>query len=180
MLTAYLIIAVALGLQLSMATVATASQVESGPYIDADGVTRTRTVTGTLNPTASRLEQKIVSDGAIRMTGKEVKDYLANKTQQWSNGGAYYAGDGSLEFIWENKEFIDYTWSVRDDGTVCIDNPEGFTTSCSLYFRYDNSVWTVVTEVFGEAQDFFGGPDTLLQGKQLSELEPWDPALSGN
>jgi len=169
-----------LALQLPTATVATASSVDSGPYTDADGVTRTRTVYGKLNPTASRLEQKIVGDGAIRMTGKQVREYLAGKTQQWSNGGAYYASDGSLEFIWENKEFIDYSWQVRADGTVCIDNPEGFTTSCSLYFRYKDSIWTVVTEVFGEAQDFFGGPDTLLQGKQLSELEPWDPALSGN
>lgn len=168
------------GLLLTTATTAPASDLDSGPYIDADGVTRTHTVVGALNPTASRLEQKIVSDGAVRMTGNQVTDYLTNKTQQWSNGGAYYATDGSLEMIWENKKFIGYSWNVRKDGLVCIDNSEGFTTSCSLYFKHNNTVWTVVTEVFGQAQDFFGGPDTLMQGKQLSELEPWDPALSGN
>ena len=157
-----------------------AGSVESASSVDAEGVPRTVTVSGAKNPTANKLEQKILSDGAVRMNGEEVTAYLAGNTQQWSNGGAYYDASGRIDYIWENKEFTDFRWRARKDGLVCIQNPEGFTTSCSSYYRYKNTVWTVVTEVFGEKRDFFGGPDTLLTGKKLSDLEPWDPSLSGN
>ena len=159
---------------------AAAGSVESATSVDAEGVSRTVTVSGAVNPNANKLEQKILNDGAVRMNGKEASAYLAGNTQQWSNGGAYFYPGGRIDYIWENKEFNNFKWHARKDGLVCIQNPEGFTTSCSNYYRYKNTVWTVVTEVFGEKRDFFGGPDTLLPGKKLSDLEPWDPSLSGN
>ena len=159
---------------------AAAANVESATTIDADGVSRTVTVSGAINPDANKLEQKILNDGAVRMNGEEASAYLAGNTQQWSNGGAYFYPGGRIDYIWENKEFNNFKWHARKDGLVCIQNPEGFTTSCSNYYRYKNTVWTVVTEVFGQKRDFFGGPDTLLPGKKLSDLEPWDPSLSGN
>ena len=126
---------------------------------------------------ARSLKERIASEGGILLSKAEVRDHLAGNTQQWSNGGAHYASDGSLTFIWEGNVFSDYSWKVRGQGRVCITNNEGFTTSCSLYFRHKGSVWTVVTEEFGERRDFFGGPDTILVGKKLADLEPWDAAL---
>jgi len=156
------------------------SNVELGSTTDGDGVTRTTVATAKENPRFDSIEEKIVSDGAKKMNGKEVTAYLSNKTQQWTNGGAFYKADGTLDFIWEGKTFYDYTWSARSDGLVCIKNTQLFTTSCSVYFNYRDTVWTVVTEVFGESKDFFGGPDTVIEGDNLANLEPWDPALSGN
>jgi hypothetical protein len=128
---------------------------------------------------AKSIKEKIVIDGAVLMTRDEVVQHLSGNTQQWSNGGAHYRPDGRLDFIWEGDLFNDYEWRVRGEGRVCIDNPAGFTTSCSLYYKYKGGVWTVITEEFGEKRDFFGGPDTILVGEKLADLEPWDPALSG-
>jgi len=128
---------------------------------------------------ATSLKQKILDDGAIPMTVEEVKAHLSGNTQQWSNGGAYYQENGRLDFIWEGNLFYNYTWHVRKDGLVCIKNQVGFSTSCSLYFKYRDSVWTVITEELGEERDFFGGPDTILVGKNLDDLQPWDPSMSG-
>ena len=173
-------ILVAIGLLVSACTTTTSSSVEMGVSTDAEGTARTTIVTGTENPRFASIKEKIVSDGARQMNREEVTAYLSNKTQQWSNGGAFYDADGTLDFIWEGKTFYDYSWSARKDGLVCIKNYEGFSTSCSLYFNYKQTVWTVVTEVFGESKDFFGGPDTTVDGNKLSDLEPWDPAMSGN
>ena len=158
----------------------TGNRVELGPTVSEDGVQRTTASTVSSNPVAKTLEERIVNDGARRLSMAEVTEHLAGNTQQWANGGAYYNADGSLDFIWEGKGFNHFVWKAYKDGKVCITNPDGFTTSCSLYFDYQDTVWTVVTEVFGESQDFFGGPDTMLNGNKLDELQPWDPALSGN
>ncbi len=128
---------------------------------------------------AKSLRERISADGAVLMNKQEVVQHLAGNTQQWSNGGAHYQSNGRLDFIWEGDLFNDYTWKVRGNGRVCIANPDGFTTSCSLYFKYRDTVWTVVVEEFGVQRDFFGGPDTILVGKKLDDLEPWDPSLSG-
>ena len=129
---------------------------------------------------AKSLKDRITADGAVQMTREEATQHLSGNTQQWSNGGAHYQADGRLDYIWEGDLYNDNTWRVRRNGLVCIDNPEGFTTSCSLYFKYRDTVWTVVTEEFGQQKDFFGGPDTILVGKKLDDLEPWDPSMSGN
>ena len=158
----------------------TKGSVEYATSTDADGVSRTQTVTSVANPDAPIIEQRIVGDGAKLMNGAQATAYLSGNTQQWANGGALYKPNGMVHFIWENKEFTDHKWYAQGNGLVCIQNGEGFTTSCSKYFNYKGEVWTIVTEVFGERQEAFGGPDTLMQGDKLSELEPWDPALSGN
>lgn len=132
------------------------------------------------NPRAASLEERITNDGAVRLDREQATAHLSGKTQQWANGGAYFHPDGRLDYIWEGKEFSNFSWDVSRKGLVCIQRPDGFNTSCSLYFAYKDTVWTVVTEVFGERRQFFGGPDTVVDGNQLSELEPWDPALSGN
>lgn len=120
------------------------------------------------------MEQKVVADGGMRMNPEEVTAHLAGNTQKWSNGGAYYYPEGRLDFIWDGKEFYHYTWGTRGDGQVCIKNQVGLTTSCSAYFKHEGTVWTVVTEEFGELRTNFGGPDTILDGKRLSDLEPGD------
>lgn len=170
----------ALGVLLSATACTNHAGVEIGPTVSEDGVPRTTAVTGRDNPRADSLEEQIVSDGAVPLDADGVTEHLAGNTQQWANGGAYYGEDGTLDYIWEGKEFYDFTWTAYKNGKVCITNPEGFTTSCSLYFAYKDTIWTVVTEVFGEQQDFFGGPDTVVSGNKLDDLEPWDPALSGN
>lgn len=123
------------------------------------------------------LKERIASEGGVLLTKSEVVEHLSGNTQQWSNGGAYFSPDGRMDFIWEGNVFLDNHWKVRGEGRVCITNSEGFTTSCSLYFKHKGEIWTVVTEEFGERRDFFGGPDTVLVGKQLDDLEPWDPLL---
>ena len=162
----------------------TASSVQASATYDStavkSAVREPEDVEGTKNPNADSLAERIEQEGAQRMGGDEARAHLAGKTQQWSNGGAYYHPDGRLDFIWEGKGFNDYSWKASGSGLVCISNPSGFNTSCSQYFRHKNEVWTVVTEVFGEEQQFFGGPDTILDGNQLGNLQPWDPALSGN
>jgi len=129
---------------------------------------------------ASTLMQRILDDGAILMNREEATAHLAGNTQQWSNGGAYYQESGRLDFIWEGQRFYNYSWRVRGDGKVCIANQSDFVTSCSFYFKYKDTVWTVITEEFGERRDFFGGVDTILHGQSLDALEPWEPAMSGN
>jgi hypothetical protein len=120
------------------------------------------------------LEDKVVAEGAVRMTAAEVTEYLAGNTQEWSNGGAYYHENGRLDFIWDGQQFFNYTWAARKDGQVCIKNQVGFTTSCSAYFKHQGIIWTVITEEFGELRTEFGGPDTLLEGNKLLDLEPGD------
>lgn len=170
----------ALGVLFSATACVNGAGVQIGPTTAEDGVPRTTAVTGTRNPQARTLEERIVNDGAKQLDAAGVTRHLAGNTQQWANGGAFYHEDGSLDFIWEGRGFYHYTWEADRNGKVCITNPDGFTTSCSLYFEYRDTVWTVVTEVFGEQQDFFGGPDTIISGNRLDELEPWDPDMSGN
>lgn len=128
---------------------------------------------------SSTLMQRILDDGAILMNREEATAHLSGNTQQWSNGGAHYDESGRLDFIWDGKRFFNYTWRVRGDGKVCISNQSDYVTSCSFYFKYKDTVWTIVTEEFGEERDFFGGEDTILVGQSLDALEPWDSALSG-
>ena len=170
------------GIALGLAACASQDQsaIQLGVTTDQDGVPRTGAVTGEENPRAKSLEERIANEGGVQMNGEQATAYLSGNTQQWAQGGAYYGADGMLDYIWEGKKYFDYTWTAKRSGEICIQNKEGFTTSCSLYFNHKNTVYTVVLEVFGESQDFFGGPDTLLAGNQLGNLRPWDPALSGN
>ena len=120
------------------------------------------------------LEEKVVADGAARMGPTEVTEYLSGNTQEWSNGGAYFHENGRLDFIWDGQRFFHYTWAARSDGQICIKNQVGFTTSCSAYFKHQGIIWTVITEEFGELRTEFGGPDTVLDGNVLLDLEPGD------
>lgn len=123
------------------------------------------------NPT---LEERVVADGAVRMSAAEITEYLSGNTEEWSNGGAYFHENGRLDFIWDGQRFFHYSWAARNDGQVCIKNQVGFTTSCSAYFKHQGIIWAVVTEEFGEQRTEFGGPNTLLDGNVLLDLEPGD------
>ncbi len=180
--TVVLVLATSLGLLLSTAS---AQHVDPNAVGSADSrvpqdqqtIIEMTTGIQKAQPPARSLKERIAAEGGVLLTKDEVAAHLSGNTQQWSNGGAHYGTDGRLDFIWEGNTFTDYRWKVRGQGRVCITNPDGFTTSCSLYFNYNGEIWTVVTEEFGERRDFFGGPDTILVGKKLDDLEPWDPAL---
>lgn len=161
-----------------LAACGTSVKDDLGLYTSQAGSTLDKTTQGTRQ--ASTLMQRILDDGAVLMERDEARAHLSGNTQQWSNGGAYYQETGRLDFIWEGQRYYNYTWRVRGDGKVCITNQTGFVTSCSFYFNYKDTVWTVVTEEFGERRDFFGGVDTILVGQSLDALEPWEPAMSGN
>ena len=118
----------------------------------------------------SLFEQKLIDEGATRLNGEQAREYLSGNTQQWTEGGAYFHPGGMADIKWQGKTYPAQTWNVRDDGSVCLSNTEGFVTSCSAYFDKDGEVWVVILEVMGEAQQTEGGPDTILEGNQLAEI----------
>lgn len=120
--------------------------------------------------TTHKLEQKLMDEGATPLNGEQAREYLSGNTQEWTKGGAYFHPDGMVDVKWEGKTFPAQTWVIKDDGTVCLSNPEGFVTSCSAYFDKGGEVWVVIREVMGEAKQTEGGLDTILQGNQLSDI----------
>ncbi|MDJ0880814.1 MAG: hypothetical protein QNJ56_04115 [Gammaproteobacteria bacterium] len=173
MTTLLLVLAVSLGL----VACGTSSKDDLGLFTGQAGSRLDRSIQKPRE--ATTLMQRILDDGAVLMGREETIAHLSGNTQQWSNGGAHYQESGRLDFIWDGKRYFNYSWKVRGDGKVCISNQSGYITSCSFYFKYKDTVWTVVTEEFGETRDYFGGVDTILEGKSLDALEPWDPSLSG-
>lgn len=120
--------------------------------------------------TGTTFEKKLQQEGAKRMNPEQVTTHLAGKTQKWNNGGAYFNSDGTVLVKFGGKVYPKRTWTVDDDGKVCILLPNGYVTSCSAYFDKDGKVWVVNLEIFGEAQQTEGGLDTVLEGNQLSAI----------
>ena len=141
--------------------------------------------------TKNALERDLESEGATRLNKDEVTAYLSGNTQQWQNGGAYFRSDGVVYVKWGGKVFPERTWTVYDNGKVCIIFPDGRRSSCSAYYDFQGTVWSVTLEVFGEVlvEDerpgqqrrvdssieagqggLRGGPDKLLKGNRLSEV----------
>jgi hypothetical protein len=120
--------------------------------------------------TGTMFEQKLMGEGAKRMNAEQVTAHLAGKTQKWINGGAYFFQDGTVFIKYAGKVYPKRTWAVDGNGKACILLPDGFVTSCSAYFDKDGEVWVVNLEIMGEAQQTDGGPDTVLEGNQLSEI----------
>lgn len=120
--------------------------------------------------TGTMFEQKLLGEGAERMSAEQVKAHLAGNTQKWINGGAYFVADGTVLVKYAGKVYPKRTWTVDADGKACILLPDGFVTSCSAYFDKDGEVWVVNLEIFGEVQQTDGGLDTILEGNQLAEM----------
>ena len=120
--------------------------------------------------TGTQFEQKLQGEGAKRMNAEQVKTHLAGNTQKWINGGAYFFPDGTVFVKYAGKVYPKRTWTVDNDGKVCILLPDGYATSCSAYFDKDGKVWVVNLEIFGEVQQTDGGIDTVLEGNRLSEI----------
>ena len=120
----------------------------------------------------SKLERQLRSDGAVRLNPAQVTDHLSGNTQVWTRGGsgAYFLPDGSVYVKYDGKIYPLRTWTVDDDGRVCIAFPNGFVSSCSVYYYKDDTVWYVTQEIMGVAQEFDGGPDTIMEGNKLDEL----------
>ena len=120
--------------------------------------------------TGTEFEKKLQQEGAKRMNAEQVTAHLAGKTQKWNNGGAYFNPNGTVLVKFGGKVYPKRTWTVDDDGKVCILLPDGYVTSCSAYFDKEGKVWVVNLEIFGEAQQTEGGLDTVVEGNQLSDI----------
>lgn len=120
----------------------------------------------------SKLEKQLMSEGATRLNPAQVTDHLSGNTQVWSTGGsgAYFLPDGQVYVKFEGRTYPLRTWTVDNNGKVCIAFPNGFVSSCSVYYHKDGVVWYVTLEIMGETQTADGGPDTILVGNKLSEI----------
>lgn len=120
--------------------------------------------------TSSMVEKELISEGATRMNSAQVTDHLSGNTQVWESGGAYFLPDGSVYVKYAGRTYPLRTWSVDKNGKVCIAFPNGFVSSCSVYYLKEGKVWAVTLEIMGEAQPSVGGPDTIMSGNKLSQL----------
>ena len=77
---------------------------------------------------------------------------------------------------YDGKVYPLRTWTVDDRGKVCVAFPNGFVSSCSVYYYKDGAVWYVTLEIMGVPQVADGGPDTILDGNRLEELK-WNQQL---
>ena len=113
-----------------------------------------------------------MSEGAVRLNPAQVTDHLSGNTQVWTNtgSGAYFLPDGTVYVKYEGKVYPKRTWTVDNNGKVCIAFPNGFVSSCSVYYNKNGEVWYVTLEIMGVAQPVDGGPDTIMEGNRLSEI----------
>jgi len=120
----------------------------------------------------SKLEKQLLSDGATRLNSAQVTDYLSGNTQVWtrSGSGAFFLPDGNVYVKFDGRTYPLRTWTVDNDGKVCILFPNGFTSSCSVYYNKDGVIWYVTLEIMGEAQATNGGPDTIMEGNKLDDI----------
>lgn len=120
----------------------------------------------------SKLEKRLESEGATRMNSAQVTDYLSGNTQKWTTpaSGAYFLPDGTVYVKFEGKIYPLRTWTVDDNGKVCIAFPNGFVSSCSVYYNKGDQIWYVTLEIMGVPVENDGGPDTILEGNMLSEI----------
>ncbi len=114
-----------------------------------------------------------MSEGATRLNSAQVTDHLSGNTQVWTTpgSGAYFLADGTVYVKFEGRTYPLRTWTVDDDGKVCIAFPNGFVSSCSVYYYKGDTVWYVTLEIMGVAQETDGGPDTIVEGNQLSSID---------
>lgn len=125
---------------------------------------------GLLACAGSQLEKQLLSEGAVRLNPAQVTDHLSGNTQVWTSGGAYFLPDGTVYVKFDGRTYPLRTWTVDKNGEVCIAFPNGFVSSCSVYFKKDGKVWVVTLEVMGEAQTKNGGADTIMVGNKLDEI----------
>lgn len=118
----------------------------------------------------SQLEKRVIAEGGVRLNPAQVTDHLSGNTQVWDNGGAYFLADGQVYVKYAGRTYPLRTWTVDESGKVCIAFPNGFVSSCSVYYLKEEKVWAVTLEIMGEAQPNIGGPDTVLEGNKLSEI----------
>lgn len=120
----------------------------------------------------SQLERRLKSEGAVQLNAAQVTDHLSGNTQVWTHGGsgAYFLPDGTVYVKYEGKVYPLRTWTVDRDGKVCIAFPNGFVSSCSVYFYKGDEVYYVTLEIMGVPQESDGGPDTIMEGDRLSEI----------
>ena len=123
-------------------------------------------------PKPGLLEQWLISAEAERLNAEQARSHLSGNTQEWANGGAYFHPDGKVDTRWAVYSYPGNSWSVDENGRVCIKNPEGFTTSCSVYYDNNGTIWFVTVEVFGEPVNNDGGPDVIFEGNVLEYLRP--------
>ena len=55
----------------------------------------------------SKLEQQLMSDGAVRLNPAQVTDHLSGNTQVWTRGGsgAYFLPDGTVYVKFDGKTY---------------------------------------------------------------------------
>lgn len=120
----------------------------------------------------SKLEQQLIAEGATRLNPAQVTDYLSGNTQVFTtpSSGAYFLPDGTVYVKFAGRTYPLRTWTVDSNGKVCIAFPNGFVSSCSVYYYKDDKVHYVTLEIMGEPQTSDGGPDNILEGNRLSDI----------
>ena len=86
------------------------------------------------------MDQKGEDAAAIALTAEEVVAHVSGKTEQWSEGAAFYAADNAMEVLWKGEE-ASGTWLVKDAGELCFttvlfDNKE----ECHSYQREGDTI----------------------------------------
>ena len=82
-------------------------------------------------------------DSGLRQLSKdEVIELISDKSIRWKPGGgdvggAYYAPDWTLDTYWNGKRSQTGTWSVKDDGQMCIHYPN-WPDDCDTFFERDD------------------------------------------
>jgi len=106
-------------------------------------------------------EQKMLEAGATRLNAAQVKTYIINKTERWSEGGGFYSPDGTLETVWKGS-MQEGPYTIADDGKVCYD-VKTWDRECHFYMNDNGKIVMIYKRKNVGARE-------MLDGNQLANL----------
>ena len=84
-------------------------------------------------------ERRLAEAGALRMTPAQVRAHVAEKTEGWAHGGAYYQADGSLQVIWRKVRY-EGSWEIDTGGNLCYELPK-WRQRCHFYMQKEDEIY---------------------------------------
>ena len=113
------------------------------------------------DPNCPSDEQLLAEAGALRLTPGQVKMHVAEQTEGWTQGGAFYHADGSLQVVWRKVRYKG-SWEVDAEGNLCYELPK-WKRRCHFYMRKDDG-----TYLLDEGRNI--GIRPIYAGNRLNEL----------
>ena len=107
--------------------------------------------------------EKLTESGATPYTKEELTTTLSGMTEVWTEGGAYYAPDGSLETLWKGVKESG-TLEITEAGEVCWHVASWGKQPCAAF--YHSADGSTVTVYKGKTDS----PSNLQMGNTVDSL----------